>query len=66
MSSVMLNRYRRAARTAEELTLGWLLPVHEVIPELAKVEENAGPKVELSTELSINPVGGDGPHEPKR
>jgi hypothetical protein len=55
-----------AARTAEELTLGWLLPMHEVIPELAKAEENAGPKVELSTELSINPLGGDDPHESDR
>jgi integrase len=34
-SSSMLNRYRRAARTAAELGLGWLKPMHEVIPELA-------------------------------
>ena len=32
-SSVMLVRYRRDAKTAQELGLGWLLPLHEVIPE---------------------------------
>jgi integrase len=34
-SSIMLNRYRRESRTAQELGLGWLLPLHEAIPELA-------------------------------
>lgn len=34
-SSIMLARYRREAETASELGLGWLLPLHEVIPELA-------------------------------
>ncbi|MCR4340112.1 MAG: tyrosine-type recombinase/integrase [Gemmatimonadaceae bacterium] len=34
-SSVMINRYRRAARSAAELGLGWLAPMHEAIPELA-------------------------------
>lgn len=34
-SSVMLSRYRREAKTAHELGLGWLKPLHEVIPELA-------------------------------
>lgn len=33
-SSQMLNRYRRAARTAKELELGELLPMNVVIPEL--------------------------------
>jgi integrase len=34
-SSVMINRYRRAARTAAELGLGWLPPLHTATPELA-------------------------------
>jgi integrase len=33
-SSVMINRYRRAARTAAELGLGTLAPLDEAIPEL--------------------------------
>jgi len=36
-SSVMLGRYRREAETASELGLGWLEPLHQVIPELAAV-----------------------------
>jgi integrase len=39
-SSAMINRYRRAARTAAELNLGWLPPLDEAIPELTgKVPE---------------------------
>ena len=34
-SSAMINRYRRAARSASELELGWLQSMIEVIPELA-------------------------------
>ena len=34
-SSVMINRYRRPARTAEELGLGPLAPLDPAIPELA-------------------------------
>jgi integrase len=33
-SSFMINRYRRAARTATELGLGWLTPLHNALPEL--------------------------------
>lgn len=36
-SSIMINRYRRMAMTAEELGLGPLLPMHRAIPELAKL-----------------------------
>jgi hypothetical protein len=36
-SSIMINRYRRMAMTAEELGLGPLLPMHRIIPELAKL-----------------------------
>ena len=34
-SSAMIYRYKRAARTAAELGLGWLAPLDEAIPELA-------------------------------
>lgn len=34
-SSQMINRYRRPARTAGELGLGWLAPMHEAVPELS-------------------------------
>ena len=33
-SSSMINRYRRSARTAAELDLGWLRPLDQSIPEL--------------------------------
>ena len=36
-SSVMINRYRRSARTAAELGQGWLVPLDATIPELAKL-----------------------------
>jgi len=36
-SSQMIALYRRQAKTAAELKLGWLKPLHEVIPELAKL-----------------------------
>jgi integrase len=35
-SSAMVYRYKRAARTAAELGLGWLAPLDEAIPELAE------------------------------
>ncbi len=34
-SSQMINRYRRAARGASELGLGWLTPLDRAMPELA-------------------------------
>ena len=36
-SSVMINRYRRTARTAKELALGELKPLDAAIPELARI-----------------------------
>ncbi len=36
-TSEMINRYRRAARSATELGLGPLAPLHQAIPELAKL-----------------------------
>jgi integrase len=36
-SSSMINTYRRAARTAEELDLGWLAPLDQAIPELRAI-----------------------------
>lgn len=41
-SSVMIQRYRRAARQAEELRLGELRPMFEAIPEVAEVQASAG------------------------
>lgn len=38
-SSEMVDRYRRAARAAKELDLGWLRPLNEAIPELAEAEQ---------------------------
>lgn len=43
-TSVMLNRYRRAARSASELDLGPLLPLDRAIPELAAVAAQGGPE----------------------
>ncbi len=66
-SSVMINRYRRAARTAAELELGELTPLDRAIPELyeSAIEPTGGPQG--------GPRGGprtpaDGPtiHEPAR
>ena len=37
MSDSMLRRYRREAETVQELHLGWLKPLYEVIPELAQL-----------------------------
>jgi integrase len=43
-SSVMINRYRRAARTAAELNLGVLAPLDEAIPEIREsVHESSTP-----------------------
>jgi hypothetical protein len=36
----MIARYRRQAQTVQELNLGWLKPLHEVIPELATLGDN--------------------------
>ena len=65
-SSAMINRYRRAARTAAELALGELRPLIDAIPELAgaepstppggKVEEKAGEKAVSEPPDSKTPV----------
>jgi hypothetical protein len=34
-SSAMIARYKRTARLAEELNLGWFAPMHLALPELA-------------------------------
>jgi integrase len=48
-TSQMIARYRLEAKTAQELELGWLLPLHEVIPELAALgPEEPSPERELS------------------
>jgi len=40
----MLARYRRDAATLEELQVGWLTPLHEAIPELARMTPEAANK----------------------
>jgi integrase len=37
-SSAMIYKYKRAARAATELGLGWFTSLHEAIPELAAVD----------------------------
>lgn len=41
-STEMIGRYRRAARTAAELGLGWLSPLDEAIPELRGIGRDSG------------------------
>ena len=43
-SSIMINKYRRAARSAAELRLGELLPLDRALPELARKKDAAPPK----------------------
>lgn len=50
-SSDMINRYRRAARTATELGLGWLAPLDQAVPELRKGPEKA-PEVSAPSQES--------------
>jgi len=66
-TSAMINRYRRAARSASELGLGPLRPLHEAIPELRvgqEVGQTDGPQVEASKlsseEDTISRSGGTG------
>jgi integrase len=44
-SSIMLARYRREAKTAQELGLGWLHPLPEVIPEFRNLDAEPAPSV---------------------
>jgi len=53
-SSLMINRYRRTARTAAELGLGDLAPLDEAIPELAGRSGNDAPPVGTTN----GPAGG--------
>src|SRR6185369_14698881 len=48
-SSVMINRYRRAARTVAELGLGDLRPLDEAIPEVAA----------MASGMASDPPGGE-------
>jgi integrase len=41
-SSIMINRYRRSARSAKELELGELTPLDDAIPELAEAQKEGG------------------------
>lgn len=51
-SSVMINRYRRAARQVAELDLGTLLPLDEAIPELRPTAPaGAGPDREVGRDV---------------
>ncbi len=61
-SSLMINRYRRAARTAAELHLGDLKPLNEAIPELAVLMvattdvTSSIPALEVSSSLPASPI----------
>lgn len=46
-SSIMINRYRQAARTAAELGLGELLPLDEAIPEFRTKGPSASEKRQM-------------------
>jgi integrase len=76
-SSMMINRYRRAARTAGELGLGDLAPLDVAIPELAPVggegdpEQGAGNGTERDREASAGALetsagGSKGSHRSPR
>jgi integrase len=54
-TSIMVNRYRRSARTVTELGLGALAPMVMAIPELAAQLENAA--AERGDERSEDPPG---------
>jgi hypothetical protein len=60
-SSVMINRYRRAARTAQELGLGELLPLAEALgldPQVGqKVGQSVAQEIPLNDESSQNQLG---------
>jgi integrase len=57
-SSAMLQRYRRAARMAAELGLGWLAPMHETIPELARTS-GTGPGTDAAGASAAPPKSKD-------
>lgn len=48
-SSTMLGRYRREAKTVQELGLGWLAPLHEALPEIANIIAATEPALLVST-----------------
>jgi integrase len=56
-SSEMIYRYKRAARTAAELSLGWFAPLDEAIPELAEVTCQGAYEVHMAVS--------SGPEEPR-
>jgi hypothetical protein len=47
-TSAMVNRYRRAARSAQELNLGPLAALDAIVPELRTAERSAGLGVGVS------------------
>lgn len=58
-SSTMLEKYRRAARSAAELNLGWLAPLDQAIPELAEVDVSADyPGIAPEFQVAACAVGG--------
>ena len=59
-SSLMINRYRRTARTAAELGLGDLAPLDEAIPELAAFAAHNPPAPSSPAKGSAAGSGGGG------
>jgi integrase len=59
-TSAMVNRYRRAARSAKELELGILLPMDHAIPELQGIRNESGTETPKNQRSSIKTGGGAG------
>jgi hypothetical protein len=60
----MIARYRQEAKTAQELELGWLLPLHEVVLELAALgPAEPSPEHQLSANCRRQPEGAPAPSD---
>ncbi len=63
-SSGQVAKYRRDAETVRELGLGWLKPLHEAVPELARIDpKTVAPKVQLSMNCRSDEAADDPPPE---
>ena len=65
-SSQMINRYRRAARSVEEMGLGWLAPLDAAIPELAAANPAADTAAAPEAEEGESPASARVPYRFRR